>query len=123
MIKTKSVYYDPIEPEDGQRILVMRRWPRGIGRNKNRIDLWMKEVGPSNELLDDWNNHRIDFAEYERRYLEEMKFQVDKIGKLADLAKEGPITLLCKERTDQECHRRLLKELIEKYLKTSSSNP
>jgi uncharacterized protein YeaO (DUF488 family) len=56
MIKTKSVYYDKIEPDDGRRILVMRRWPRGIGWEKNRIDLWIKEVGPSNELLDDWNN-------------------------------------------------------------------
>lgn len=117
MIKTKSVYYDKIEPDDGKRILVMRKWPRGIGREKNRIGLWMKELGPSNELLDDWNNKRIDFSEYERRYFKEMESRTDKIKELADLAREGNITLLCKEKTDEECHRRLLKGLREKHLK------
>lgn len=33
MIKTKSIYYNDKEPDDGTRILVMRRWPRGISRD------------------------------------------------------------------------------------------
>jgi uncharacterized protein YeaO (DUF488 family) len=49
MIKTKSIYYDRKEPEDGTRILVMRRWPRSIARDQ--IDEWRKDLGPSVELL------------------------------------------------------------------------
>lgn len=112
MIKTKSIY-DKVEPSDGKRILVMRKWPRGIGREKNKIDLWMKDVGPSVELLDDWNKRKIRWQEYEKRYLKEMESQIIKIEELAKLAiKEGSITLLCKEKTDDKCHRRLLLILL-----------
>jgi uncharacterized protein YeaO (DUF488 family) len=57
---------------------------------------------------------RITFSEYEKRYLKEMEAHEDKIKELAELARGGNVTLLCKERTDEECHRRLLKGLIEK---------
>ena len=43
-----------------------------------------------------------------------MEPHADKIKELAELSKKKTITLLCHEKTDEECHRRLLKELIEK---------
>ena len=113
MIKTKSVYFDKIDPDDGLRLLIMRKWPRGIGWEKNKIDKWMKDLAPSTELLNDWNQKKIDFKEYTKRYLEEMKAQEDKINELRQLAKDNMITLLCHEKGDNECHRRLLKDLIE----------
>lgn len=116
MIKTKSVYYDKPEKDDGIRILVMRRWCRPLSKEKAKINEWMKELGPSEKLLSDWNNHLIDWAEYEKRYLEEMKKQKENIRKLAEIARKKTITLLCKELTDEQCHRRLLKELIEKFM-------
>lgn len=116
MIKSKSVY-ENIDPDDGLRILVMRRWPGGIKKEDQRFDIRIKELGPSHQLLDDSRNKRIDFAEYERLYLQEMESQTGKIKELAELAGKGNITLLCCEKTDEECHRRLLKGLIERYLK------
>ena len=51
LIKTKSVY-DPVDLEsDGFRILIMRKWPRGIGYKKHSIHKWSKELGPSRQLL------------------------------------------------------------------------
>jgi len=47
MIKVKRVY-DPIEKDDGVRILVDRIWPRGI--KKDKIDIWLKDIAPNNEL-------------------------------------------------------------------------
>jgi uncharacterized protein YeaO (DUF488 family) len=44
MIKTKSVY-DPVQESDGYRILIMRKWPRGIGYEKHSIYKWFKEIG------------------------------------------------------------------------------
>jgi len=114
MIKTKSVYKDRIEDSDGIRILVMRGWCRPLSKEKAKIGEWLKELGPSEELLDGWNKKRIKWPEYEKRYFKEMESQKESIRILAERAKKETITLLCKEPTDEECHRRLLKELIEK---------
>jgi len=46
MIKLKRAYEPPAK-SDGQRILVERLWPRGITKEKAKIDLWMKEIAPS----------------------------------------------------------------------------
>lgn len=49
LIRLKRIYEKP-EKEDGKRILVDRIWPRGISRQKAKIDLWLKEIAPSSSL-------------------------------------------------------------------------
>ena len=49
MIRVKRVYEDAAK-DDGYRILVDRLWPRGLTKNKARVDLWMKEIAPSDAL-------------------------------------------------------------------------
>jgi uncharacterized protein YeaO (DUF488 family) len=49
MFKLKRIYV-PAKPADGYRVLVDRIWPRGVSREKAGIDLWMKEIGPSDHL-------------------------------------------------------------------------
>jgi uncharacterized protein YeaO (DUF488 family) len=49
MIKVKRIY-DPAQKEDGFRILVDQLWPRGLSKDKVKIDLWLKEIAPSDEL-------------------------------------------------------------------------
>lgn len=85
-----------------------------MSKEKAKIDEWLKDLGPSKELLDDYKKKRIDWPEYEKRYLKEMETQARLIKILADRAEKETITLLCAEPTDEQCHRRLLKELIEK---------
>jgi len=94
----------------------MRWWPRGVSKEKNKIDMWVKELGPSNELLKDLRGKKIDIPEYEKRYFKEMEAQTDRIRELTDLARKGNITLLCWEKTDKGRHRVLLKQLIESNL-------
>jgi uncharacterized protein YeaO (DUF488 family) len=48
-LKIKRVYEDAARP-DGMRILVDRLWPRGIAKEKAKIDLWLKDIAPSNVL-------------------------------------------------------------------------
>ena len=55
MIRIKRAYEKPTE-DDGYRILVDRLWPRGVAKNKAKIDLWLKQVSPSNELRK-WFSH------------------------------------------------------------------
>ncbi len=114
-VRTKSIY-DKETPGEGLKLLIMRRWPRGI--KKTRIDEWDKDLAPSPELLDDWIRQEIPFKEFKGRYLGEMKapLQRDKIRALAKRAKKETITLFCHERKGEDacCHRWILKEIIDK---------
>ena len=115
MVKTKSVY-DPVEESDGQRILVSRYWPRGLSKERLSLAEHLKDVAPGIELLQDWKSGNISWAEYEKRYHQEMSQQREKIGELAERANSKTITLLCFEREDNpHCHRHLLKRLIGKH--------
>jgi uncharacterized protein YeaO (DUF488 family) len=49
MIKIKRIY-DQASPKDGKRILIDRLWPRGIKKDETKIDEWLKDIAPSNEL-------------------------------------------------------------------------
>lgn len=112
MVLTKSVY-DPVSEKDGTRILIMRKYPRGI--SWNTIFSWAKNLSPSNELLSDWKNGLITWMEYENRFKEEMRLKRNNIRLLAERSKRGEtITLLCNEKEDNpHCHRHILKNLIE----------
>ena len=110
MIKTKCASLKP-GPEDGARIFVARRKFPWV-----KCDEWIKEVAPSWKLLKEYNSKEIDFAEYTPRYFKEMEKQMDIIKKLAQRAKTETITLLCYEKDDKKCHRRLLKELMEELI-------
>src|SRR6266699_929072 len=47
--RTKRVY-DDASPQDGLRILVDRLWPRGISKERARLDAWAKDAAPSAQL-------------------------------------------------------------------------
>ncbi len=118
MIKTKSIYRDPVEPEDGYRLLVMRRWPRGV--RKTQINGWIKELGPSTELLNDFRNGSIDWPTFESRYRAEVSARSAEQGLLEEVRgienEHGTVTLLCYEdlsNTNAHCHREVLREMLE----------
>ena len=117
-IKTKR-WDDPVEPDDGFRLLVTRYRPRGIAREAETWDEWRPELGPSKEL------HRAVYTEsstpipwplYRRRYLEEQRKNQAVILELARRVQGGEtVTLLCSSACVREarCHRSILRELIE----------
>jgi uncharacterized protein YeaO (DUF488 family) len=121
MIKTKR-WNDPSEPGDGFRLLICRYRPRALPKADETWDAWDANLGPSRELHAAWYGKRGQpptFAEYRRRYLEEMMAQGARIDELARRVAAGEtITLLCSSAcTDAaHCHRTLLKQLIEDRL-------
>jgi uncharacterized protein YeaO (DUF488 family) len=65
--------YEPLSPKDGKRILVDRLWPRGLRKDAVALDLWNKDIAPTTALRK-WFDHRPDrFAEFKRRYRDELK--------------------------------------------------
>ena len=120
-IKTKRWDNDK-EADDGFRLLICRYRPRALKKELETWDKWDKELGPSKDLHADFygkHGEPIDWKEYRRRYLKEMKDQKERIADLARRVAAGEtITLLCSSAcVDAErCHRTLLKKLIEKAL-------
>jgi len=113
-ISVEKSIYDPKSADDGFRVLVMRYWPRGVGKEK--IDVWYKDLGTSRELIKAWKGGKITWPQLKKRYLADLKDE-DKqqlIQQLAQLAKTRKITLLCGCRDPNRCHRMILKEQILK---------
>ena len=111
MIKLKRAYEPPAE-SDGQRILVERLWPRGITKEKAKIDLWMKEIAPSPELRK-WYAHEIEkWPEFRKRYLEELKHNKDQLLQMQELIKT-PVTFVYAAKDEQHNSALVLKDLLE----------
>ena len=72
MIKLKRIY-EPFEKSDGFRVLVERLWPRGISKQKARVDLWMKEIGPSNQLRKWFGHDPARWEQFKKKYIAELK--------------------------------------------------
>lgn len=113
----KSVY-DPKSGTDGLRVLVMRYWPRGI--KKSKVDLWLRDLGTTKELIKTWKSGKVTWPEFKKQYLAELKDEKkqDMIHDLAKRARLGKVTLLCSCRDSNTCHRAVLKEQIERLKST-----
>jgi uncharacterized protein YeaO (DUF488 family) len=86
--------YDPAEPTDGHRVLIDRLWPRGVSRDRAKLDDWEKELAPSKELRQ-WFGHEPErFDEFRRRYIEELRSQRPRLTSLRRRAREGTLTLV-----------------------------
>jgi uncharacterized protein YeaO (DUF488 family) len=111
-IKLKRIY-EPPAPDDGERILVDRLWPRGVSKAKAHLDLWMKEIAPSTELRT-WFGHEPEkWERFRGRYLTELKHQPDLVATLKQKAQSGPVTLLYGARDQQHNEAVVLKDFLE----------
>ena len=109
-VQTKRVY-DPPTPADGERVLVMRFWPRGI--RKDHIDRWERDLSPPPELIRGWKRGVLSWAQFAARYQEVMQTQQQKIASLAEHSEQRALTLLCGCRDEKHCHRSLLRDMIQ----------
>ncbi len=92
-ISIKRVY-EPPDKEDGTRILVDRLWPRGLTKEKARVDLWLKEIAPSTELRKWFGHDPGKWEEFKTRYLEELKGNHEPVSALKEQMKKGAVTLV-----------------------------
>ena len=100
MIKLKRIYERP-EVTDGLRILVDRLWPRGVRRSTANVDIWIKEVGPSDDLRKWFAHEQKKFPQFKKRYLKELSGN-RAFGKLFDLVLTNDTVTLLFSASDVE---------------------
>ena len=113
MIKIKRIY-DPPRPDDGTRILVDRLWPRGLGKEKAKIDLWLKEIAPSNELRKWYGHDPRKWVEFKKKYFEYLDTKRELVSQIIQKTKERDVTLLYSSKEEKLNNAVALKEYIEK---------
>jgi uncharacterized protein YeaO (DUF488 family) len=117
-IKLKRVY-EPPAASDGTRILVDRLWPRGISKDKARIDLWLKEVAPSGSLRKRFHGKPEDWDAFCKAYYSELQAAAAHAAAedLLDRVHSGAITLLYAARDEQRNNAVALKAWLERHSK------
>lgn len=114
-LRVKRVYEAPAA-EDGRRVLVDGLWPRGISREKARIDIWLREVAPSAELRRWYGKDAARWPAFRERYLAELRERPEAANAVAELQRmraEGPLTLLFAKRDTEHNNAVVLQELLE----------
>lgn len=109
---------------DAKRVLVDRVWPRGLRKDDLKLDLWLRELGPSTALRK-WFGHRPErWTEFQRRYRSELAepLQQQLIGQLADIAANHPLMLLYGARDEEHNQAIVVSEVVHEALERHSTN-
>jgi len=112
MIRLKRVY-DPHADSDGKRILVDRLWPRGIKKEDAGLDLWLKDIAPSDGLRKWFSHDPSRWQEFKKRYRKELEDRQDLISDLRTEARNKTVTLLFAAKDTERNNAVALKEIIE----------
>lgn len=117
-VRIRRAYEDPA-PDDGDRILVDRVWPRGRTREALRIEEWARDLGPSDALRRWFGHDPTRWDEFLRRYLGELARPeaVATLERLAALAREGEITLVYGARDERRNQAVVIAGEIERRLR------
>lgn len=113
--------YDGVEDDDGQRVLVDRLWPRGLSKQKARLDDWCKDVAPSTELREWYQHDPAKFDEFAKRYRQELE-DPQRAAAYDDLRKRaaaGPLTLLTASKRDDISEATVLADRLNRSLRAS----
>ena len=94
MIRAKRVY-EPPQRSDGARVLVDRLWPRGVAKDRAKVDVWLKEIAPSDGLRKWFGHEPAKWAAFRRKYRAELKEKSELLRMVRRLERErGSVTLV-----------------------------
>ena len=113
-LRIKRVYKPP-DDRDGVRVLVDRLWPRGLSREKVRIDLWLKEIAPSDALRRRFHDDPGGWEDFKTAYYAELERAPAQsaVRDLLERLTREPVTLLFAARDETRNNAVALKEWID----------
>ncbi|MEO7855287.1 MAG: DUF488 domain-containing protein [Rubrivivax sp.] len=110
-VRLKRAYQQPAA-EDGTRVLIDRLWSRGVSKVNAALDLWLKEIAPSTELRQ-WFGHDPErWAEFRKRYAQELHGHTELVKQLRALARKGPLTLVYSAHDEQHNDAVVLRAVV-----------
>lgn len=118
MIRIKRVY-NPSAKDDGKRILIDRLWPRGLKKEDARIDEWIKEIAPSNELRKWFGHDPKKWGEFKKRFFTELHGKQGVVDGIISAARKGTVTLLFGSKEERFNNAVALKEYIDSRMNAS----
>jgi uncharacterized protein YeaO (DUF488 family) len=105
--------YDSPSAEDGCRVLVDRLWPRGLKRKAAHIDLWLKDIAPSDQIRRWFGHEPVRWTEFQARYIKELASHEPPWRELLVLSRQGRVTLLYAAKDTQRNNAVVLKAFLE----------
>jgi len=112
MIKLKRAY-EPTSADDGLRILVERLWPRGVSKQRAKIDIWLRDLAPS-PALRKWYGHQPDrWPQFRKRYQAELKGHGDMLALLKLVAQDRQVTFVYAASDEERNSALVLKNWLE----------
>ncbi|SHJ50296.1 Uncharacterized conserved protein YeaO, DUF488 family [Alicyclobacillus tolerans] len=112
--------YIPTDPSDGTRILIDRLWPRGIRKEEAYVDIWLKEIAPTDKLRK-WfhENPEQRFSEFRILYNQELTTSLshqEALNKIKKWVTESPVTLVYGAKNELINHAVVLYDFLLDYL-------
>ena len=115
-IQIKRVYEKPTKT-DGYRILADRLWPRGISKERARVNLWIKEITPSNNLRKWYHDNLEKREQFQKKYLAEIEKNFDSLNEIKKITHDQKIiTLLSASKDSKPVHSVVLQKILTNHL-------
>lgn len=112
MIRLKRIYDEPSQ-EDGIRILVDKLWPRGVSKDKAELDIWLKEVAPSDDLRKWFSHDPGKWEEFKERYFKELDQKTEYVDQIIERAEDNDVTLLYAAKDEKYNNAVVLMEYVK----------
>lgn len=100
-IAIKRIYEEPV-PGDGARILVDRLWPRGVSKERAKLDLWLKDIAPSTELREWFGHDPKKWIGFQKKYKIELANNEEPVAELKKIARQNKTVTLLYAAKDEE---------------------
>jgi uncharacterized protein YeaO (DUF488 family) len=120
MIKVKRVYVTA-SPDDGVRLLVDRLWPRGLNKGSVKLDAWLKDFAPSDDLRKWFGHDPARWDAFLSRYFAELDKITTVRQAILPANRRGTVTLLFAARDLEHNNAIALKSYLEGILPSMSS--
>lgn len=117
--------YEPPSPDDGYRVLVDRLWPRGLAKDAARVDAWLRDLAPSDELRRWFSHDPARWPTFRERYRAELLAEPRRtmLTELAGRARTRPVTLLHAARDPDHNNAVVLREVLVELVADEAREP
>lgn len=112
-VSLKRAYAAPT-PDDGTRVLVDRIWPRGLRKDRAKIDMWLKDIAPSTELRHWFHEDSARWSDFKRKYRRELADKKEDLETLRSLVGRDHVTLLFASADVDHNNAVVLRDLLKR---------